>query len=208
VVGVVRDVRMKSIDKPSRTTLYWSQAQIPTSFMSLVVKTAVPPANLGPAAIETIRGIDRGIAVEARPLAEFVAGTLQQQSFTLALTLAFGITAIALAAVGLFGVVGQAVGERRREFALRIALGAPRESIRGLVLGEGFRWTAVGAVLGLPAALVVGYALRSFLFEISPVDPLTYAAVLAILAASALLAVALPAWRAARVDPLVVLRSD
>ena len=208
VVGVVGDVRMKSIDKPSRTTLYWSQAQIPTSFMSLVVKTSVPPATLTPAAIETIRGLDRGIAVAARPLADFVSGTLQQQSVTLALTLAFGITAIALAAVGLFGVVGQAVGERRREFALRIALGAPRDSIRGLVLGEGFRWTAAGALLGLPAALGVGYALRSFLFEISPVDPVTYGAVLAILASSALLAVAFPAWRAGRVDPLVVLRSD
>jgi ABC-type antimicrobial peptide transport system permease subunit len=208
VVGVVGDVRMKSIDKPSRTTLYWSQAQVPTSFMSLVVKTSVPPDTLTTAAIETIRGIDRGIAPEARPLADFVAGTLQQQSFTLSLTLAFAVTAIALAAVGLFGVVGQAVGERRREFALRIALGAPRDSIRGLVLGEGFRWTAFGALVGLPAAIAAGYGLDRFLYQTSPVDPLTYGAVVAILGATALLAVALPAWRAARVDPLVVLRAD
>ena len=208
VVGVVGDVRMKSIDQPSRTTLYWSQAQIPTSFMSLVVKTSVPPASLTPAALETIRGIDRGIAVEARPLADFVAGTLQQQSFTLALTLAFGITAIALAAVGLFGVVGQAVGERTREFALRIALGAPRQSIRGLVFGEGFRWTVIGALVGLPAALAVGRALGHFLFEVSPADPVTYGAVVALLGTTAFAAVALPAWRASRVDPLVVLRGE
>ena len=209
VVGVVGDVRMKSIDKPSRTTLYWSQAQIPTSFMSLVVKTSVPPATLTPAAIETIRGIDRGIAVEARPLADFVAGTLQQQSFTLALTLAFGITAIALAAVGLFGVVGQAVGERSREFALRIALGAPRRvdpragPRRGLPLDRGRR-----AAWGCPRRSRSATRLGSFLFEISPVDPVTYGAVVAILAARRSLAVALPAWRAARVDPLVVLRGE
>jgi putative ABC transport system permease protein len=208
VVGVVGDVRQKSIDTPSRTTLYWAQAQIPTSFMSLVVKTSVPPATLTPAALETIRGIDRGVAVEARPLADFVAATLQQQSFTLALTLAFGITAIALAAVGLFGVVGQAVGERTREFALRIALGAPRGSIRGLVFGEGFRWAVLGALVGLPAALAVGRALAHFLFEISPADPATYGAVVAILATTAFAAVALPAWRASRVDPLVVLRGE
>jgi putative ABC transport system permease protein len=208
VVGVVGDVRMKSIDKPSRTTLYWSQAQIPTSFMSLVVKTSVPPATLTPTAVEIIRGLDRGIAVEARPLADFVAGTLQQQSFTLMLTLAFGITAIALAAVGLFGVVGQAVGERRREFALRLALGAPRDNIRALVIAEGFRWTVLGALLGLPAALVVGRGLGHFLFEISPADPATFAAVLAILSATAFAAVALPAWRAARVDPVTVLRGE
>jgi putative ABC transport system permease protein len=198
VVGVVGDVRMKSIDKPSRITLYWSQAQIPTTFMSLVVKTSVPPATLTPAAVEAIRGIDRSIAVEARPLADFVASTLQQQSFTLALTLAFGVTAIALAAVGLFGVVGQAVGERRREFALRMALGAPRQTIRGLVLGEGFRWTLIGA----------GRAPPHFLFEISPADPVTYGAVVAILAATAFAAVALPAFRAARVDPVMVLRGE
>jgi ABC-type antimicrobial peptide transport system permease subunit len=159
-------------------------------------------------AIEAIRGIDRGVAVEARPLADFVAGTLQQQSFTLGLTLAFAVTAIALAAVGLFGVVGQAVGERRREFALRIALGAPRQSIRGLVFSEGFRWTVIGGLVGLPAALVAGRALSHFLFEVSPADPVTYGAVVAILATTALAAVALPAWRAARVDPLMVLRAD
>ena len=144
VIGVVGDVRMKSIDQPSRTTLYWSQAQIPTSFMSLVVKTSVPPASLTPAALETIRGIDRGIAVEARPLADFVAGTLQQQSFTLALTLAFGITAIALAAVGLFGVVGQAVGERTPRVraphrAGRAAAEHPRAGVRRGVPLDGHR---------------------------------------------------------------------
>jgi putative ABC transport system permease protein len=76
------------------------------------------------------------------------------------------------------------------------------------VLGEGFRWTAIGAAIGLPAALAASQILGRFLFEVSPLDPATYAAVVAILAASALLAVAYPAWRAARVDPLVVLRAE
>jgi len=137
-----------------------------------------------------------------------VADTLGQQSFTLALTMAFAITAVLLASVGLFGVVGQAVGERRREFALRIALGARRDDIGRMVLGEGFRWTAVGAAVGLPAALAAGQLLGKFLFEVSPRDPATYAAVVVILASSAFVAVAFPAWRAARVNPLVVLRTE
>jgi ABC-type antimicrobial peptide transport system permease subunit len=122
--------------------------------------------------------------------------------------MAFAVTAVLLASVGLFGVVGQAVGERRREFALRIALGARREDIGRMVLGGGFRWTAFGAAVGLPAALAAGQLLASFLFEVSPRDPATYGAVMVILASAAFLAVALPAWRAARVDPLVVLRTE
>jgi putative ABC transport system permease protein len=209
VVGVVGDIRLRALDKPSRPTLYWSQAQAPTPFMALVVKSSgVTPESLTPAAIAAIRAVDRGVAAEARPLEEFVASTLERKSFTLALTLAFGVTAIALAAVGLFGVVAQAVGERRREFALRLALGARREDIRRMVLGEGFLWTAAGAAVGLPAALAAGRALGSVLFEVSPADPVTYGAVTALLGAAALAAVALPAWRAARVDPLVVLRGD
>jgi len=209
VVGVVGDVRQRALDNPSAQTIYWHQAQIPTSFMSLVVKSGgVPPDHLVPAAVTAIRGVDRGVAVESKPLEEFVADTLGQQSFTLALTLAFGVTAVLLAAVGLFGVVGQAVGERRREFALRIALGARRDDIGRMVLGEGFRWTAIGAALGLPAALAAGHLLGRLLFEVSPRDPATYAAVLVILASSAFVAVAAPAWRAARVDPLVVLRTE
>jgi ABC-type antimicrobial peptide transport system permease subunit len=105
-------------------------------------------------------------------------------------------------------VVGQAVGERRREFALRIALGARRGDIGRMVLGEGFRWTALGAAVGLPAAIAAGHALGRLLFEVSPRDPATYAAVITVLGSAALLAVVLPAWRAARVDPLVVLRTE
>jgi hypothetical protein len=209
VVGVVGDVRQRALDNPSAQTMYWHQAQIPSSFMSLVVKSGgVPPDHLVPAATAALRAVDRGVAVESKPLEEFVADTLGQQSFTLALTMAFAITAVLLASVGLFGVVGQAVGERRREFALRIALGARREDIRRLVVREGFRWTVVGAALGLPAAIASGHALGRFLFEISPADPATYFVVVVVLATSAFLAVAWPAWRAARVDPLVVLRAE
>jgi len=209
VVGVVGDVKMKSLATGARNTLYWSHLQSPTSFMSLVAKSSgSDPAALLTGTSSAVRAVDKGVAVEAQPLEQFVAGTLQQQSFTLALTLAFALTAIALAAVGLFGVVGQAVGERRREFALRIALGAEREDIRRLVVGEGFRWTTLGVAVGLPAALLAGHALARFLFEVSPHDPATYCAVLVVLGSSALAAVMLPAWRAARVDPLAVLRAD
>ena len=209
VVGVVGDVKMRSLATEARNTLYWCHLQAPTSFMSLVVKSSgSDPASLMTSAASAVRAVDKGVAVEAQPLPQYVAATLQQQSFTLALTMAFAATAIALAAVGLFGVVGQAVGERRREFALRIALGANREDIRRLVFGEGFRWTTLGVAVGLPAAIAAGHALGRFLFEVSPADPVTYGAVLMVLGTAALAAVVMPAWRAARVDPLVVLRAD
>ena len=105
-------------------------------------------------------------------------------------------------------MVGQAVGERRREFALRIALGARREDIRRLVFGEGFRWTTAGAAVGLPASVVAGHALGRFLFEISPADPVTYGRSCRVLARRPCWGGGLPAWRAACVDPLVVLRTE
>jgi putative ABC transport system permease protein len=209
VVGVVGDVRLRALDVASRNTIYWPQSQIPTSFMSLMLKSdTVPPQDLAVAAAGAIRGLDKGLAMEIKPLESVVAGSLQRQSFTLALTMAFGVTAVLLASVGLFGVVAQAVGERRREFAVRLALGARRGEIRRLVVGEGFRWSAAGALVGLPVAIWAGHALSSFLFEVTPSDPATYGAVIAILASAALVAVVFPAWRAARVDPLVVLRSE
>ena len=208
VVGVVGDVRMKSIDKPSRTTLYWSQAQIPTSFMSLVVKTSVPPASLTPAAIETIQGIDRGIAVEARPLADFVAGTpaaavvhpRPHPRLRHHRDRAGRGRAVRRGRPGGRGAQPRVRAPHR---ARRAAAEHPRARVR-----RGFRWTVIGALVGLPAALAVGRGLGHFLFEISPADPVTYGAVVAILGAAAFAAVALPAWRASRVDPLVVLRGE
>jgi putative ABC transport system permease protein len=209
IVGVAADVRHQALDEPSYDTIYWSHAQVPSSFMTLFVRSSsVPAETLAAGARAAVAGIDRGVAVETKPFTDIVRRSVQTQSFTLHLTLTFGLSAVLLAAIGLFGVVGQAVGERRREFALRVALGARRSDIGSLVLGEGFKWTGVGVVVGLPLAFAAGRVLQGFLFEVSAADPATYGAVVAVLGTTALLAVLVPAWRAARVDPKLVLRAD
>jgi putative ABC transport system permease protein len=209
IVGVAADVRHQALDEPSYDTIYWSQAQVPSSFMTLFVRSSsVPAETLASAARAAVAAVDRGVAVETKPFTDVVRRSVQAQSFTLHLTLTFGLSAVLLAAIGLFGVVGQAVGERRREFALRVALGARRSDIGTLVLGEGFKWTGFGVVVGLPLAFAAGRVLQGFLFEVSAADPVTYGAVVAVLGSAALLAVLVPAWRAARVDPRVVLRAD
>jgi ABC-type antimicrobial peptide transport system permease subunit len=128
--------------------------------------------------------------------------------FALTLFGAFAIAALVLAAAGIYGVLAGGVAERSREIGVRSALGATRGRIIGLVLGDGLRLTLVGVLLGVAGAVAATRVLESLLFGVSPLDPLTFVAVIALLAVTATLACALPAWRAARVDPVTALRSD
>jgi ABC-type antimicrobial peptide transport system permease subunit len=118
------------------------------------------------------------------------------------------LLSLLLAALGIYGVVAYTVSQRRRETGVRFALGADRRDVLGLVLGEGLRRTALGIAIGLLAALAASRALRGMLYGVSATDPSTYAAVAALLLLVTLLACLLPAWRAARVDPIAALRND
>jgi ABC-type antimicrobial peptide transport system permease subunit len=156
-----------------------------------------------------IRALDPALALtHVRTLASVVDRTVAPLRFYLLLVGTFAGTALALAAVGLYGVVAYAVVRRTRELGIRIALGASERQVMGLVLGRYLRLTALGLVLGLGLAAGAGRALAHLLSGVRPVDPLTYVAVVAVLGAVALLAILLPARRAARLPPSVALRAE
>jgi putative ABC transport system permease protein len=139
---------------------------------------------------------------------EMVAQTVAPRRYTLLLIGAFAIVGLLLATIGIYGVVSYATSQRTREFGIRIALGATRGRVISSVLQEGFVLAATGSLLGVGAALALTRTLANLLFEISPLDVISFTAGVALLALVALCACLLPAWRASRVDPIVALRSE
>jgi putative ABC transport system permease protein len=210
VVGVVGDVRLAALDTAPRGALWWPVSQVPNSFMTVVAR-----ARSGdPAAL--LSGMKRALAAldPALPLAKperldhVVADTLQRPRFTFALLGAFAASALGLAGLGLFGLLAYTVRQREPEWGVRLALGArPRDLFR-LVLAEGAALSAAGLALGLALAWAAARVLEALLFDTATRDPLVFAAAPALLAAVAVLASLLPAWRASRVQPAHCLRSE
>jgi ABC-type antimicrobial peptide transport system permease subunit len=141
-------------------------------------------------------------------MAARTASATAQQRFSATLLALFAITALSLAAMGIYGVMSLAVAARSRELGIRIALGADQGRVKRLVIGEGVALAASGAAIGLIVALVATRVLRTMLYDLAPSDPMTYGAVVALLGATAVAAAWLPARRAARVDPVEALRAD
>jgi putative ABC transport system permease protein len=209
VVGVVGDVRLRSVDTAPRATLYWPQEQVPNSFMTLMVRTSVPPRSLASAVRGEIAALDRELPPgELRTLAEIVEGSLERQRFLLRLLGAFGALALLLAAVGVYGVVSYSVVERIPEVGVRLAVGASPGDIIRLILRDGLALGAVGVVIGLALAAAGSGLLESLLFEVAPRDPVALSAVALLLLAATAAAAWLPARRASHVDPIQALRAD
>jgi putative ABC transport system permease protein len=174
--------------------------------MTLVVRSGASASSTGPA----IRGIVRALDPEQpiarmRDMTAVVARSLDGRRAPMLLVVLFGAVALALSAVGLYGVLAFGVAQRAREFGIRQALGADRRSILSLVLLQGMRTTAVGAIAGLAGAVAVARSLQSMLFGVTAHDPAVLAGATAALFAVALLACWLPARRATRIDPVVAL---
>ena len=177
--------------------------------MSMVVRTQGEPADLAPAVRRAIWSVDRDQAVlRVVSMDGLIAQTAAERRFTLILFEAFAVVALLLAAAGIYGVLSGSVAERSREIGVRAALGASRGNILGLVVGQGMSLTGVGVLIGVAGALVCSRFITAMLFDISPLDPLTYAGVVGLLSGVAVLACTVPAWRASRVDPVVTLRSE
>ena len=216
VIGVVADVRNRGPDTEADPTFYVPVQQAATSAYalpatsSLIVRASSPdPMALVAGIREAVRAVDPDIAVSRiRSLDDIVGGTVALRSFTLRLLQLFTLAALFLAAVGVYGVMTIAVGERRREIGLRKALGARGHSLVRRVVLEGVALGAIGCAIGLGGGLLLARWMSSLLFGVAAVDPATWILTAGVLVGAAALSSAVPAWRAGRTDPMVTLRAE
>jgi putative ABC transport system permease protein len=226
IVGVVDDMRQGRLDQEPSPQLFVDYRQMLTltqarnlpapvqerlafGFYSFVVRTDRDPATLSPAVRSTIVRLDSTAGIDAMlPMEELVSASLTRQRFYALLPGIFAAIATVLGAVGVYGLLAYAVGQRTQEFGVRLALGARPRDILGLVLRRGILLTALGIAIGVAGAAALTRYLRGMLFEVTPLDPTTYLAVTCSFAAVALVAAYLSARRATRVDPAVALRSE
>ena len=177
--------------------------------MSLVVRARGDAAALTPAIRKAIWSVDKDQPiVRVATMDDLLAATAAERRFALILFETFGLVALALAAIGIYGVLSGSVTERTREIGVRLALGAQRRDVLGLILRQGLKLTLGGVGIGLLAAWAVTRLLTKLLYTVSPTDPLTFGGVALLLTVVALLACYLPARRATKVDPLVALRHE
>jgi len=209
VVGIVGDVKDAGLDEPNPPQIYMPLRQWPVSFMTVVMKTAVPPVSLSDAVKAQVASIDPNLPLSnVRTLDEIVAKSVSQQRFYVTLLGVFASVALVLAAIGIFGVLSYAVSQRTREIGIRMALGAQGRSVIRLIVWQAMLLVAAGVAAGTAAALYLSQTMTKMLFSITPTDPATFASVAGVLVAVALFASYLPARRATKVDPIVALRAE
>jgi predicted permease len=210
IVGVVQDVKYFDVREAAPPTLYWPQAQQRTGgWRVFEVKTVGPPSALGPAVREAVRRVDPTLPVfemstQAIRVEEHFS---QERLYAFAYSL-FGVLAMLLAAIGLFGLASYGVAQRTNEIGIRMALGARTGQVARMVLGESLLVVGVGVGLGIAIAPGAGQLVESLLFEMAPTDALAIAQAVAVMSSAAAVAAYLPARRAAAVDPLLALRRD
>jgi putative ABC transport system permease protein len=209
IVGVAADSRFDGIQAQPEPFIFLPNAQRPSLFCGLVVRTAADPTTTIGAVREAIRGVDpeQGI-LETSTMEQRVADSVAQPRLQTILLGAFGVLALVLACIGIYGVLAYAVSQRLREIGVRVALGATPRAILGQILRNGLGLAGLGLSIGLAAALVLTRYLEALLYAVRPTDPAVFAAAIATLLLVATAACYLPARRAARVDPIVVLREE
>ena len=211
IVGVVGDVRQMSLamsdsDAVYGTTTQWHWAD---GTLSLTVRARGKVAALTPAIKNAIWSVDKDQPiVRVATMDSLIATSAAERRFVLILFEAFGLVSLILAATGIYGVLSGGVTERTREIGVRSALGASRRDILTLVMRQGMALTAIGTALGLLGAGMASQVLSTLLFEVSQLDPLTYVGVIVLLSSVSMIACGVPAWRAAKIDPMVALRYE
>jgi len=216
VVGIVGDVTHTGLDAEPRPQMYLAHEQFrfwssgnPVYSMTLALRAERAPASLTGTLRRVVRSLDPALPVaEVRVMEEVMAASVAQPRLIMSLLLAFSVLALALAAVGIYGVISYSVGRRAAEFGIRMALGADRLNVVALVLRRGLLLVVAGTVTGLLIALVAGRFLRGLLYDVEPADPLTLVGIALFLGAVGAIASYIPAWRATRVDPMITLRAE
>lgn len=210
IIGIIADVHEHGPAAPVRPTLYLPHAQWPEGGVSIVAKARNgDPTTLIEPLRAILRDLDPDVPMSAvRSMDQIAAAAVAQPRLYLVLIASFAGTAMLLAAIGLYGVLAYAVGQRTHEIGIRLALGAGRGEVLRMVMAQAGRLAVAGVAIGLGVAVIASRALRSQLFEIAPTDTLTYVAVGTGLLLVAMIASWLPARRAARIDPLAALRHD
>ena len=209
IIGVARDIKYYSLAEEPQPYVYTSAAQLYTPYLTLSVRTAGDPKALANAVRKEIEMLDPNVAIaKLTTFAELRQTPLFPSRAMAIVSSLFGLLALLLAVVGIYGTTSYTVGQRTREIGIRIALGAERVDIFRLIVGQGVGITLVGVGVGLVAALALTRFLSSQLFGVSARDPLTFAAVALLLTFVAVIACYIPARRATKVDPMVTLRIE
>jgi len=209
IVGIVGDVRQVALDDEPRPELFMPYPQRPSSEMTFVVRTAVEPASLVPAAKKEIWRVDPDQPVtDIKTMDEWLSLDIAPRRFVLLLIGVFALMAVVLAAIGIYGVISYAVEQRTQEIGIRMALGAQRGNVLCLVLRQSVVWLASGIAAGTAGAMGLTSLLASHLYAVRPTDPRTFLLVGFILLAVALIAHAVPARRATKIDPMEALRYE
>jgi putative ABC transport system permease protein len=209
IVAVAGDAKHVALDSLARPMVYWAMSQFPSSFMTLVVRTAGDPMGLVPAIRSELKALDANQPLaDVKPLAEYLGRSVAQRRFTTLLVAVFAGIALVLAAVGLYGVLAYSVSQRTREIGVRMALGARAGDVLRMVVRQGMLVVGAGVVVGIGGALALTRVMTALLYGVSATDPPTFITVVAVFGLVALVACWLPARRATRVDPMVALRSE
>jgi predicted permease len=210
IVGVVGDVKQASLALAQQDAFYIPMGQWTwvDNVQSLVVRTSVDAKALAPAIRNAIWSVDRQPITRVAAMDDLLEASEASRHFALVVFEAFALAALTLAAIGIYGILSGSVTERTREIGVRSALGASRGDILGLVVRQGMVLTGLGVAIGVAGAVAATRALASLLFGVSRFDPVTYVAVVALLVGVSGLACWMPAWRAAKVDPVITLRAE
>jgi putative ABC transport system permease protein len=216
IVGVAGDVKQGSLSGPPTVDLYIPMAQIPersipfmADQMKWVIRTGMDPLALAKVVRENALGVDPDVAMsETQTMEQYLALSLAPRRFNLILLGIFAAVALLLAMAGTYAVISYSVARRTHEFGIRIALGAQRKDVLGMILGESLRLVGAGIAVGSLAAFGLTRLLAQLLYGVGSADPATFVAVAALLAFVGLAASLIPAARATRVDPLVALRYE
>jgi predicted permease len=209
IVGVVGDVKDKPDSLSAEPAFWWPHLQQPYSDMSVVIRSSGDPRQLADALRSQVRQLDPTLAVaNVRLMNQIADESIATPRFAFSLVGLFAALAVVLAAIGTYGVVSYSVSERTPEFGLRLALGAQPDSVLRMVLVQAMRLAVGGAAIGLAVALLLARVMKTLIYNVSPDDPATFAAVIAMVIAIALIACYLPARRAARANPMTALRTD